>query len=77
MLPDRVSNPGSLTYESGALPIALRGPVSEKVSSFLYLHSFQSKLFEKGEVLYKRSAFVLIPFVLYTILYVCMLLFTK
>ena len=26
MLPDRVSNPGSLTYESGALPIALRGP---------------------------------------------------
>ena len=27
MLPDRVSNPGPLTYESGALPIALRGPV--------------------------------------------------
>ena len=26
MLPDRVSNPGLLTYESGALPIALRGP---------------------------------------------------
>ena len=26
MLSDRVSNPGSLTYESGALPIALRGP---------------------------------------------------
>ena len=26
MLPDRVSNPGTLTYESGALPIALRGP---------------------------------------------------
>ena len=26
MLPDRVSNPGPLTYESGALPIALRGP---------------------------------------------------
>ena len=25
MLPDRVSNPGPLTYESGALPIALRG----------------------------------------------------
>ena len=23
---DRVSNPGPLTYESGALPIALRGP---------------------------------------------------
>ena len=26
MLPDRVSNPGPLTYESDALPIALRGP---------------------------------------------------
>ena len=26
MLPDRVSNPGPLTDESGALPIALRGP---------------------------------------------------
>ena len=30
MLPDRVSNPGPLTYESGALPIALRGPASYK-----------------------------------------------
>ena len=28
MLPDRVSNLGPLTYESGALPIALRGPAS-------------------------------------------------
>ena len=28
MLPDRISNPGPLTYESGALPIALRGPAS-------------------------------------------------
>ena len=26
MLPDRVSNPGPLTYESDVLPIALRGP---------------------------------------------------
>ena len=25
MLPDRVSNPGPLTYESSALPTALRG----------------------------------------------------
>ena len=30
MLPDRVSNPGPLTYESGALPIALRGPATIK-----------------------------------------------
>ena len=26
MLPDGVSNPGPLTYESGTLTIALRGP---------------------------------------------------
>ena len=26
MLPDRVSNPGPLIYESDALPTALRGP---------------------------------------------------
>ena len=26
MWPDRVSNPGPLTYESGALPTALPGP---------------------------------------------------
>ena len=31
MLPDRVSNPGPLTYESGALPIALRGPATFRV----------------------------------------------
>ena len=29
MWPDRVSNPGPLTYESGALPTALRGPAHE------------------------------------------------
>ena len=28
MLPDRVSNPGPLTYKSGALPIALHGPAN-------------------------------------------------
>ena len=31
MLPDRVSNPGPLTYESGALPIALRSPAGKEV----------------------------------------------
>ena len=30
MLPDRVSNTGPLAYESGALPIALRGPSTIK-----------------------------------------------
>ena len=40
MLPDRVSNPGPLTYESGVLPIALRGPahqcrpIAVRISSF-------------------------------------------
>ena len=35
MLPDQVSNPGPLTYESGALPIALRGPAKFQVASHL------------------------------------------
>ena len=35
MLPDRVSNPGPLTYESGALPIALRGPASGNSDIFV------------------------------------------
>ena len=41
MWPDRVSNPGPLTYESGALPIALRGPaiVSGIQCSCTYEHS--------------------------------------
>ena len=34
MLPDRVSNPGPLTYESGALPIALRGPAKSVIGKF-------------------------------------------
>ena len=41
MLPDRVSNPGPLTYEPGALPIALRGPArcrSTKLFAIIYLN---------------------------------------
>ena len=34
MLPDRVSNPGPLTYESGALPTALRGPANSTSGDF-------------------------------------------
>ena len=30
MLPDRVSNPGPLTYQSSAFPIALRRPASRQ-----------------------------------------------
>ena len=43
MLPDRVSNPGPLTYESGALSITLRGPapqckwISDFILYFIYM----------------------------------------
>ena len=36
MLPDRVSNPGPLTYESGALPIVLRGPAPSNIMIYTY-----------------------------------------
>ena len=40
MLPDRVPNPGPLTYESGALPIALRDPaVLKDINTLKYGHS--------------------------------------
>ena len=38
MLPDRVSNPGPLTYESCGLPIALRGPASNVRNVFMRLY---------------------------------------
>ena len=41
MLPDRVSNPGPLTYDSGALLIALRGPA--QIGSNLYYDDFSTK----------------------------------
>ena len=39
MLPDRVSNPRPLIYESGALPIALRGPARTEWDGCDNLHS--------------------------------------
>ena len=45
MLPDRVSNPGPLTYESGALPIALRGPAGWMERQSYLLHG-EPELFE-------------------------------
>ena len=45
MLPDRVSNPGPLTYESGALPIALRGPARSR----FYRVSCLKELFDTVE----------------------------
>ena len=41
MLPDRVSNPGPLTYESGALPIALRGPAKNSATRLAYRKYFK------------------------------------
>ena len=38
MWPDRVSNPGPLTYESGALPTALRGPAQPGTTGPLKLN---------------------------------------
>ena len=46
MLPDRVSNPGPLTYESGALPIALRGPALKTAKT---LWSFGRSEFNRVE----------------------------
>ena len=45
MLPDRVSNPGPLTYESGALPIALRGPAKRYQVQFVPYVSLVDSLF--------------------------------
>ena len=35
MWPDRVLNPGPLTYESGALPITLRGLLNQNSNTLL------------------------------------------
>ena len=52
MWPDRVSNPGPLTYESGALPTALRGPAEVTVSWEQYMkgeaHPSPFTAFEKN-----------------------------
>ena len=48
MLPDWVSNPGPLTYESGALPIALRGPAGVIIDLVL-LTCYLANVFFKPE----------------------------
>ena len=52
MWPDRVSNPGPLTYESGALPTALRGPASTKGSKDSSIRSVTWRILK-----YKRRHF--------------------
>ena len=52
MWPDQISNPGPLTYESGALPIALCGPATAIITSgfltlkaLFLLHSKRPKFY--------------------------------
>ena len=66
MLPDRVSNPGPLTYESGALRIALRGPAlntCELINKILFKPSTKSMyslalLYSERPKLYTILAFL-------------------
>ena len=64
MLPDQVSHPGPLTYESGALPIALRGPASWLSVSYIFIQfldegSLLPKQYQKSRsVLKDRSRFL-------------------
>ena len=66
MLPDRVSNPGPLTYESGTLPIALRGQADSQMDGLTewragqnqYVPSTSSKLGGNKNILWRDfSAF--------------------
>ena len=50
MLPDRVSNPGPLTYESGALLIALRGPARIVLERKNLSYNWRNTVFEKSFV---------------------------
>ena len=56
MLPDRVSNPGPLTYESGVLPIALRGPPHYKLRKIVSRADFSDR-FRKVIMGYKRIGY--------------------
>ena len=47
MWPDRVSNPGPLTYESGALPTALCGPAMMLVLTAVILKAMSITLWKQ------------------------------
>ena len=60
MLPDWVSNPGPLTYESGALPIALRGPVGvdevkERLPTIFWLPKLYKQPYKSRFIAYSSS----------------------
>ena len=50
MLPDQVSNPGPLTYDSGALPIALRGPAKWMDGFHPHVHKYMVGLGETNRL---------------------------
>ena len=50
MLPDLVSNTGPLTYESGAISIALRGPARAMASTFSSAFENKSSLISSCEI---------------------------
>ena len=56
MLPDRVSNPGPLTYESGALLIALHGPAcSSKIYALKALNCLDKRLTSSNKLKKKQT----------------------
>ena len=57
MLPDRVSNPGPLTYESGALPIALRGPAKNFVE---FVNSVDSNLAALNDIISRLNEILVV-----------------
>ena len=60
MLPDRVSNPGPLTYESGVLPIALRGPAlrSNGPDMVYYMELSRGEIIQKPKMQELSSLFM-------------------
>ena len=60
MLPDRVSNPGPLTYESGALPIALRGPAWTLEYALYRTVKIKGKLLELRKVISGSASLVVL-----------------
>ena len=59
MLPDRVSNPGPLTYESGVLPIALRGP-AHYICTFLAMMTISVLIYQVNDFQHEILACYLI-----------------
>ena len=58
MLPDWVSNAGPLTYESGALPIALRGPATRSDCIDIQTDQFLYTRLKNGRIMLYPSASV-------------------